>query len=127
MIVINLTHPLTHDQRAQIEALAGQCIDRAIEVLADFDHSQPFAAQVGRLVDAVGLTPKEWQAESILLVPPALNFIAVTLLAELHGRMGYFAPVVRTRPVDGALPPRYEVAEIVNLQAIRDRARVERG
>jgi hypothetical protein len=40
--------------------------------------------------------------------------------------MGYFPPVVRLRPVAGSLPPRYEVAEILNLQAIRDEARKRR-
>jgi hypothetical protein len=47
-------------------------------------------------------------------------------LAELYGRMGYFPLVVHTRPVAGSLPPRYEVAEVLNLQAIRDAARKRR-
>ncbi|MGH2522324.1 MAG: CRISPR-associated protein Csx15, partial [Anaerolineales bacterium] len=45
---------------------------------------------------------------------------------ELHGRMGYFPPLIRLRPVQEALPPRYEVAEILNLQAVRDGARLKR-
>jgi hypothetical protein len=48
------------------------------------------------------------------------------VLAELHGRMGYFPPVLRLRPVEQALPPRYELAEVINLQAVRDSARKER-
>jgi hypothetical protein len=40
--------------------------------------------------------------------------------------MGYFPAHVRTRPVADALPPRYEVAEILNLQAVRDQARMQR-
>ena len=40
--------------------------------------------------------------------------------------MGYFPPVIRMKPVENALPPRFEVAEIINLQAIRDAARKER-
>lgn len=40
-------------------------------------------------------------------VGEALNFIAAALVAELHGRMGYFPPVVRTRPVAGAVLRRY--------------------
>jgi hypothetical protein len=59
-------------------------------------------------------------------VPPALNFIAVTLLAELHGRMGYFPSCVRMRPVPGAVPPRYEVAEVLALQKVREEARMRR-
>ena len=60
-------------------------------------------------------------------MPPALNFAAVTLIAHLHGRMGYFPPIVRTRPVPDALPPRFEVAEIINLQDVRQRARRKRS
>jgi hypothetical protein len=78
------------------------------------------------LVDSVDLAPSDWQTQPLLVVPPSLNFIAVTLLAELHGRMGYFPPVVRLRPVAGSTPTRYEVAEIINLQQVRDEARSRR-
>jgi hypothetical protein len=40
--------------------------------------------------------------------------------------MGYFPPVLRLRPVAGSVPPQFEVAEILNLQAVRDRARGSR-
>jgi hypothetical protein len=40
--------------------------------------------------------------------------------------MGYFPPIVRLKPVAGALPPRYEVAEVINLQGVRDTARKKR-
>jgi len=79
------------------------------------------------LVDQSGLSLAEWQTLSLLINPPALNFSAVTLLAELHGRCGYFPAHLRMRPVQGALPPRYEVAEIVDLRAVRDEARRKRG
>jgi len=62
----------------------------------------------------------------LLVVLPSLNFIAAALLAELHGRMGYFPPIVRTRPVADVLPRRYEVAEILDLQSIREQARKQR-
>jgi hypothetical protein len=126
MILLNFSHPLTDEQRAQIEALAGQRIDRWIESPAQFDHDRPFADQVADLADRAGLTPQEWQTEGILVVPPALSWIAVALLAELHGRAGYFVPVVRMRPAPDSLPPRYEVAEILSLQQIRDQARKRR-
>mgnify|MGYP001335350054 CR=1 FL=1 len=50
----------------------------------------------------------------------------LVLLANLHGRMGYFPPILRMRPVEGAIPPRFELAEVINLQALRDAARKER-
>jgi hypothetical protein len=126
MILINFSHPLTPDQLAQVEALTDQAIERVVDVPAQFDEGQSFAKQVAALVDACDLTATEWQQAPILIVPPALSFIAALTLAELHGRMGYFPPVVRTRPVAGSTPRRYEVAEVMDLQTQRDTARQRR-
>ena len=46
-----------------------------------------------------------------------LRHVIVTNVKE------YFPPVLRLRPVLGSLPPRYEVAEALNLQSVRDLAR----
>ncbi len=126
MLLLNFSHPLTAEQTAQIEALAGQPISQVIAAPAQFDPQQPFSPQMAALLARIPLTPEAWQRDPILIVPPALNFIAVLLIAELHGRMGYFPPVARLRPVAGALPPRFEVAEVLNLQAVRDAARQQR-
>jgi hypothetical protein len=77
-------------------------------------------------VDSVGLSPEAWQTERLLINPPSHNLIAVTLLAELHGRMGYFPACLRLRPIEGSVPPRYEVAEVLNLQDVRNAARGRR-
>jgi hypothetical protein len=82
---------------------------------------------VAVLVERAGLSPAEWQTLPLLINPPSLNFIAVALLAELHGRCGYFPAVLRLRPVEGSLPPQYEVAEVLDLQVIRDSARQKRN
>ncbi len=126
MILLNFSHPLTPGQAAQIEALAGQSIQRVIDAPAQFDEQQPFAPQVADLLAQIDLTPAQWQGEEIVAALPSLNFIAGLVLAELHGRMGYFPLVVRTRPVAGAIPRRFEVAELLDLQAVRDAARRER-
>lgn len=123
MILLNFSHPITDKQQAQIEALTSQPIAREIAAMPQFDEQQPFGPQVAALLSQVALSPAEWQGEPILVVLPSLNFIAAALLAELHGRMGYFPPVVRTRPVAGSLPRRFEVAEILDLQALRESAR----
>ena len=123
MILLNFSHPITDPQRAQIEALIGSAVMREIAVMPQFDEQQPFTPQVEALLAAIPLSPEEWQSEPILVVLPSLNFIAAALLADLHGRMGYFPPVVRTRPVADSLPRRYEIAEILDLQAMREAAR----
>lgn len=127
MLILNFTHPLTEEQWVQIEQLISQPITEVRDIPAHFDAEQPFVPQVEALVARCGLSGPEWQATPLLIVPPALNFIAVALLAELHGRMGYFPSCLRLRPVAGARPPRYEIAEVLDLQAIRDAARGSRG
>lgn len=127
MVIINFSHPLTNTQALAIESLTGLVIGRLIAVMPQFDEQEPFGPQLDALFEKVNLASEQWQSAPILVVLPSLNFIAAMLLAELHGRMGYFPPVVRTRPVAGAVPRRYEVAEIIDLQALRERARRSRG
>ena len=127
MLVINFSHPLTPDHLAAIARLAGQPVERTIQVPVQFDTAEAFLPQVVNLADAAGLAPTEWQTLPLVIVPPALNFIAVTLLAELHGRMGYFPTCVRLRPSPGSTPPRFEVAELLPLNEVREAARARRA
>lgn len=132
MILLNFAHPLTDEHLAQIEALTGQPVERVVVIDSQIDTQQPLAPQIVAMADAAGLTPEEWQTAPLLINPPALNFSAVALLAELHGRMGYFPPCLRMRPVvdeqgNRVVPPRFEVAEVLNLQALRDEARQRRA
>jgi hypothetical protein len=96
------------------------------EIKTHFDHERPFPHQTTELINSLNIDSQTWQTEPILINPPAHNAIAVTLLAELHGRMGYFPAVIRLKPIPGSLPPQFEFAEIINLQAIRDEARAQR-
>ncbi len=123
MILLNFSHPITEAQLDQLSGLIGEAPDRLLSAMPQFDDQQPFAPQLAALFAQIDLTPTEWQSEPILVVLPSLNFIAGLLLAELHGRMGYFPPIVRTRPAVDALPRRYEVAEIIDLQGVREQAR----
>ncbi|MEI7988523.1 MAG: CRISPR-associated protein Csx15 [Chloroflexota bacterium] len=126
MILLNFSHPITAEQTAQIEQLAGQPIQQVVNLAVQFDHQQPFLPQLQALVEQLPLTAEQIQSTPILVNPPSLNYITAMLLAELHGRLGYFPAILRIRPLEGSLPPRFEAAEILNLQQIRDRARKER-
>jgi len=125
-ILINFGHPLTDIQRQKIVELSNLEIEEALFVPTEFDYMAGFEEQVKKLVDEVGLSAEEWQTKKILINPPSLNVIAMMLLAELHGRMGYFPSVVRLRPVLESIPTEFEVAEILNLQMIRDQSRRRR-
>jgi len=126
MIVLNFTHPLTPDQVTQVEGLIHQKIERLIPLPVQFDHQSAYLPQLEKALQGLPLTPQELQSAPILVNLPSFNAIAALVLAELHGRMGYFPPVIRLRPVEGAIPPRYEAAEILNLQSVRDAARTRR-
>ncbi|HPH98122.1 MAG TPA: CRISPR-associated protein Csx15 [Anaerolineaceae bacterium] len=125
-IILNFSHPLTEENLAQVEALTGNPVERVISIPVQFDTNQSFLPQLEQMMGALSLSSEELQTLPVLINPPALNFITVMLMADLHGRMGYFPPVLRLRPVAGALPPRFEVAEILNLQAVREQARKKR-
>ncbi|MCI0692472.1 CRISPR-associated protein Csx15 [candidate division KSB1 bacterium] len=126
MLLLNFSHPLTPEHLAQVEKLSGKKIAGVKTIPVHFDAAKPYAEQIVTLVDNIGLTPQQWQNEPILLNPPSFNFIAIALLAELHGRMGYFPPCLRLRPIAGSIPPQFELAEIINLNEIREQARKRR-
>lgn len=135
IIVVNFSHSLTTGQRRKLTTLThpGETVTDellgALEVRmvpCDFDNERPYEEQVRERVDAAGLTAKQWEQEALLIVPPSYAPAATTLIAELHGRMGYFPALVRVRPVADSTPRRYEIAEIINLQEVRDRARTRR-
>jgi len=126
MLLLNFSHPLTDAQLARIRELAGRDPERVLAVPTQFDHARPFAEQVRELLATVPLTPEQWQTTPLLVNPPSLAPITAVLLAELHGRCGYFPTIVRLRPIAGSVPPQFEVAELINLQALRDTARTQR-
>jgi hypothetical protein len=126
MTLLNFAHPLTPAHRAAIEALAGRPVERVLDVKMQLDPAQAFIEQARGVMEAAGLSSQEWQTLPLLVNLPSLNSIAALVLAELHGRIGYFPAVIRMRPVTGSVPPQFEVAEILNLQAVRDEARERR-
>ncbi|MGQ9532512.1 MAG: CRISPR-associated protein Csx15 [Desulfotomaculales bacterium] len=126
MVILNFSHPLSLAHRQQLEQMIGRPIERVIEVNAQANPQRPLGPQVVEMADRAGLTAVEWQTLPLLVHPPSLNCRAAALLAELHGRCGYFPVVVRLRPVPESLPPRFEAAEVVKLQALREEARARR-
>jgi hypothetical protein len=127
MLLLNFGHPLTDAQLARIRELAGRDPERVIAVPTQFDHARPFDEQVRELLASVPLTPEQWQTTPLLINPPSLAPITAVLLAEIHGRSGFFPTIVRLRPMSGTVPPQFEIAELLNLQAVRDAARTRRA
>ncbi len=126
MLLVNFAHPITEAQKAQVEKLAGRAVERILDVKTHFDPALPFAEQATALVESIGLTAAEWQNAGPIVNLPTLTPIAALVLADLHGRMGYFPTSLRLRPVAGATSPTFEVAELLPLQLVRDQARTRR-
>ncbi|HEU5379531.1 MAG TPA: CRISPR-associated protein Csx15 [Ktedonobacteraceae bacterium] len=125
MLILNFSHPLTNEQRAQVEALAGVAVEEIRTIAVQIDQARPLVEQVQTIVDAVQLSSEEWQTRPLLINPPGYAPAAFVLLAELHGRIGHFPALIRLRPKAGVLTA-YEVAELLNLQKVREDARKRR-
>ena len=127
MLILNFTHPFTPEQQAQIKNLAAPIsIEEIRTIPVQIHQAEPLEAQITAIVDTTGLSSEEWQTRQLLINPPGYAPAAFVLLAELHGRIGHFPSLIRLRPVAGSTPTRYEVAELINLQAIREEARRRR-
>src|SRR5690242_5433416 len=119
MLILNFTHPLTEEHITQITALAGTGIDEIRTIRVQIDQSEPLSPQIVAIVDEAGLSSQDWQTRPLLINPPGYAPAAFLLLAELHGRIGHFPSLIRLRPKADAGPvPVYEVAELLNLQAM---------
>ncbi len=126
MLLLNFGHALSDAHLARVREVAGREIERVIAVPTQFDHARPVDEQVRELLTTVPLTPEQWQTTPLIINPPSLAPITAALLAEIHGRSGFFPTILRLRPIAGSVPPQFEVAELLNLQSIRDAARTRR-
>jgi hypothetical protein len=125
ILVLNFSHPFTASQRKQLILQLGIEIEvRVIQV--QINNERSLAEQAAILADATMLSSEEWQTLSLVVNPPGFAPVAMALLAELHGRIGHFPTLVRLRPVVDSMSMTYEVAELLNLQALRDEARLRR-
>ncbi len=125
MLILNFTHPLTDEHIAQIEALVGGPIAEVRTIPVQIEQKGSLVEQMSIAVDATHLTSEEWQTRPLLINPPGYAPAAFVLLAELHGRIGHFPTLIRLRPKPGPVTV-FEVAELLNLQTVREEARRRR-
>jgi hypothetical protein len=125
MLILNFAHPLTDEHVATIEQLARTPIDDIRTIAMQVEQNEPLDAQIVAIVDAIDLSSPEWQTRPLLINPPGYAPAAFVLLAELHGRVGHFPSLIRLRPKPGPVTS-YEVAELLNLQVVREAARTRR-
>ena len=94
--------------------------------LGNVPENRNFVATLVNHIEKIDLLPNEWQTCRMVVVPAGYAPAWSVLLAELHGRLGYFPDVVRLRPASTHAEEKFEVAEVVPLREIRGQARAKR-
>lgn len=123
--LLNFTRTFQDQQIKQLEDELDCFIEHVWpNTKANFDLNTPLEPQIKNMVDGLGFTPEEWEEAGHFVVSlPGLPEPAAVLIAELHGRMGYFPTIVRRHKDDRDDSGVYVLAEIINLSNIRDKAR----
>lgn len=126
VVLINFTHIITPEQITQIHAVSGLTVAEVIDVPVHFDDGQPYGEQIDALLEQAGLTAEEWQTLPLIVNIAAFSPIAAMLLAAIHGRAGFFPSILRLRRASDDAS-RFEVAELIQLQGIRNASRALRN
>ena len=80
MLILNFSHPLTSEQQLQIEAFVTTNIDDIRTIPVQINQDEPLDQQIIAIVNAVGLSPEEWQTRMLLINPPGYAPAAFALL-----------------------------------------------
>jgi hypothetical protein len=120
MILINFGASFKPLQISQAEAFLHEPITRIINLPFNVDSDQEVLRQFKNNMGRLKLSKADLLAEPVVVNLPQQNYLSVMALAELHARMGYFPPIIRTRMKSSGILPYYEVAEVIDLQAIED-------
>lgn len=122
MLVLNFAHPLSETATRQLsEALLNAPIDER-RIPVQLDLTAPLAPQIVAAVDACDLDPTQWQLTPFLLNLPGMSVAAALVLAEIHGRCGFFPRILRLVQIGGT----FELAELIDLSIVRAAARQRR-
>jgi len=126
IILLNFAHPITSKDIEKIEDIIKTSVTETRDIDTQVDPQNDIFTQIETILDNIGLSSEEWQTLPLIINLPSLNYSTAIMLAMLHGRMGYFPAILRMRPEPNVIPPRFVLAEVINLQAVRQKARYSR-
>lgn len=127
MKILNFTHPLTSENLDSVKELTKAAdLEVIFDEVVHFDEQISYGEQVGNLLSRVDLSASAWQTEKLLIVLPGQSSLAAAVLASIHGRRGHFVSFIRLRRSIDSLVTQFDVAEIINLDNIRDKSREAR-
>jgi len=125
-LVVNFHHLLKPEQIKDMQRLLQWPRIEVIDArLGTVPEKQNFTRYLLNHIESIDLTAEEWQTACLAVIPPGFAPACSVMLAELHGRLGYFPDIVRIRPSESG-PEKYVVAEIIALRDIRNQARGKR-
>jgi hypothetical protein len=127
-LILNFSgHPVTAGQQQAIEKLMHWSASGLVDVrLGNVPEDNNFVPFITKAIESAGLLPEDWQTTTFVTVPAGYPAAWSVILAELHGRLGYFPDVVRLRPTRSGASEKYEVAEIISLRQLRHESRGKR-
>jgi hypothetical protein len=123
MILINFSSPLGQDQLKQAESLLREPVGQVINFSFQLDSDQLILPQFRTAMKKFPISAEVIRNEPVAVILPSANYLAALILAELHAWMDYFPTILRIRIQPYSLPPRHEVAELLDLQETEDSAR----
>jgi len=123
IILVNFAHPLTEEQRRQLVEIGHDSDIREVRVSSQIDQEKPLLPQVQEMLRQAAAGARDhlydYDGENwrIIFNFPSLSASAV-VMAALLAKADNWPDMLRLKPVPGALPPRFEVAEIISLRDV---------
>jgi hypothetical protein len=126
--VLNFSgHPVLPGQQEAIRQRMHWLSVDVIDVpFGNVPEDENFVPSIANALENVELSAEEWQTTPLVVIPAGYAAAWSVVLAELHGRLGYFPDVVRLRPARTVSNEKFEVAEIMNLREVRHNSRDKR-
>ena len=127
-VVLNFSgHPVLPGQKQAIERIMQWPSSEVVTVaLGNVPEDHKFVATIEKAIEQIKLSSDQWQTTPLVVIPAGYAAVWSVVLAELHGRLGYFPDVVRLRPAAPGSCEKFEVADVINLREVRHQSRDKR-
>ena len=128
MIILNFSHPLTDNQKEQIRKKLSVSIkewheSKILRINCYINIDRPLSEQINNILDNI---PENVWHKHILFIPPPIAHSAILITISIRERCGYYPQSIRIKRERKSLPPRYVIAEVINLNDFREQSRAKR-
>lgn len=125
MIILNFSHPLTQEQKEQIRQKAGISKNdwnnsRVIRVNCYINIEKDLPRQINQILENI---PNYVWNGHVMIVPPPIAHSAILISIGIRERCGYYPQAIRIKRVTKSLPPKFVVAEVIDLNNFKEKSR----